>query len=154
MLMRRSSAVATFRGGVMSKRVLLTGISLALLVAGSVERAESQQYVSTTAFRVPFTRMDSLQKLLKATKAVDQEAKRRGGVVDNVWLIHAWGGEYNVLNITTWKSWAAIQDTALGFDAATRKVYPDSVQRKRIDDSFNWVFEGQPHVDNIYRKAE
>ncbi|MGH7510873.1 MAG: hypothetical protein ACREMZ_15580 [Gemmatimonadales bacterium] len=98
--------------------------------------------------------MDSLQKLLKATQAVDQEAKRRGGVVDNVWLIHAWGGEQNVLNITTWKSWAAIEDTALGFSAATRKVYPDSAQRKRINDGFQWVFEGQPHEDNIYRKVE
>ena len=138
----------------MSKRALVTGFSLALLVAGGVERAESQQYVSTTAFRVPFTRMDSLQKLLKATKAVDQEAKRRGGVIDNVWLIHAWGGEHNVLNITTWKSWAAIADTALGFGAATRKVYPDSLQRKRINDALEWVFEGQPHVDNIYQKVE
>src|SRR5512145_105673 len=57
---QRSSVVATFRGGFMSKRALVTGISLALLLAGGVERAEAQQYVSTTAFRVPFTRMDSL----------------------------------------------------------------------------------------------
>lgn len=138
----------------MSKRAFVTAVSLTLLFAGVGQRAEAQQYVSTTAFRVPFTRMDSLQKLLKATRAVDQEAKRRGGVIDNVWLIHAWGGEWNVLNVTTWKSWAAIQDTALGFGAATRKVYPDSLQRKRINDAFTWVFEGQPHVDNIYQKVE
>jgi hypothetical protein len=74
--------------------------------------------------------------------------------LNNVWLIHAWGGEHNVLNITTWKSWAAMEDTALGFGAATREVYPDSVQRKRINNAFQWVFEGQPHVDNIYRKVE
>jgi hypothetical protein len=138
----------------MSKRALVGGISLAILTAGMAERGEAQQYVSTTSYRVPFNRMDSLQKLLKATKAVDQEAKRRGGVVDNLWLIHVWGGEQNVLNITTWKNWAAMADTALGFHAATRKVYPDSAQRKRIDDGFFWVFEGQPHVDNIYQKVE
>src|SRR5215210_286382 len=138
----------------MSKRPLVTGIYLALLVLGGFQGVEAQQYVSTTAFRVPFTRMDSLQKLLKATKAVTQEAKRRGGVVDDVWLIHAWGGEQTVLNITTWKSWAAMEDTTLGFDAATRKVYPDSTQRKRINDAFQWVFEGQTHEDNIYRKVE
>jgi hypothetical protein len=91
---------------------------------------------------------------LKATQGVTQEAKRRGGVVENVWLIHAWGGEQNVLNITTWKNWAAMADTALGFAAATRKVYPDSTQRKRVNDAFLWVFEAQPHVDNIYVKAE
>jgi hypothetical protein len=138
----------------MSKRALVTGISLAMLIAGGFKGAEAQQYVSTTAFRVPFNRLDSLQKLLKATQAVTQEAKRRGGVVDNVWLIHAWGGEQNVLQITTWKNWAAMADTALGFGAATRKVYPDSTQRKRINDAFLWVFEAQPHVDNIYLKAE
>jgi hypothetical protein len=138
----------------MSKRALVTGISLAMLIAGGFKGAEAQQYVSTTAFRVPFNRLDSLQKLLKATQAVTQEAKRRGGVVDNVWLIHAWGGEQNVLQITTWKNWAGMADTALGFGAATRKVYPDSTQRKRINDAFLWVFEAQPHVDNIYLKAE
>jgi hypothetical protein len=138
----------------MSKRALVTEISLAMLIAGGFKGAEAQQYVSTTAFRVPFNRLDSLQKLLKATQAVTQEAKRRGGVVDNVWLIHAWGGEQNVLQITTWKNWAAMADTALGFGAATRKVYPDSTQRKRINDAFLWVFEAQPHVDNIYLKAE
>jgi hypothetical protein len=138
----------------MSTRAVVTGISLALLVSSLVQGVEAQQYVTTTAYRVPFTRMDSLQKLLKATKAIEQEAKRRGGVVDNVWLIHVWGGEQNVLNITTWSSWAAMADTALGFVAATRKVYPDSVQRKRINDAFLWVFEGQPHEDNIYRKVE
>ena len=138
----------------MSKRALVIGLAVVMLMAGGLERAEAQQYVTTTAFRVPFNRTDSLQKLLKATKAVDQEAKRRGGVVDNVWLIHAWGGEQNVLNITTWKSWAAMADTTLGFDAATRKVYPDSTQRKRINDGFTWVFESQPHEDNIYQKVE
>ena len=138
----------------MSKRPLGTGIALALLVAAGLEAAEAQQYISTTSYRVPFNRIDSLQKLLKATKAVEQEAKRRGGVVDNLWLIHVWGGEENVLNITTWKNWAAMADTALGFGAATRKVYPDSTQRKRINDGFLWVFEAQPHVDNIYQKVE
>jgi hypothetical protein len=134
-------------------RVLVISYSLALS-AGSAPTAEAQQYVTTTAFRVPFDRMDSLRQLLKATKAVDQEAKRRGGVIDNVWLIHVWGGEQNVFNMTTWKSWAAIQDTLLGFGAATRKVFPDSAQRKRINDAFQWVFEGQPHEDNIYQKVE
>jgi len=56
--------------------------------------------------------------------------------------------------MTTWKSWAAIEDTTQGFGAAERKVYPDSVARKKMDDRFNWVFQGVPHVDNIYRKVE
>jgi hypothetical protein len=52
------------------------------------------------------------------------------------------------------KSWAAIEDTTLGFDAASRKVYPDSVAGKKIDDRFSWVFQGVPPVDNICQRVE
>lgn len=138
----------------MSKRALVIGVSVAMLLAGGLQRLQAQAYVTATAHRVPFSRVDSLQKLLKATKAVAEEVKRRGGILDNMWLIHAWGGEHNVVQVTTWKSWAAMEDTTVGFAAATRKVYPDSTQRKRINDGFNWVFEGVSHVDNIYRKVE
>ena len=135
----------------MSRRLLFPSLLFAFL-APSI--AAAQSYVTTTAHRIPFERVDSLRKLLKETQAVATEAKRRGGVLDDVWLIHAWGGEYNVVQMTTWKSWAAIADTTLGFDAAERKVYPDSVARKKIDDRFGWVFQGVPHVDNIYQKVE
>jgi hypothetical protein len=134
----------------MSRRLLLPALLLCILAPP----VAAQNYVTTTAHRVPFERVDSLRKLLKETKSVLVEAKRLGGIVDDVWLIHAWGGEYNVVEMTTWKSWAAIEDTTLGFNAAERKVYPDSVARKKIDDRFNWVFQGVPHVDNIYQKAE
>jgi hypothetical protein len=122
------------------------------LLAPSVGAA--QTYVTTTSWRVPFERIDSLQKLLKETRSVTAEAKRMGNVVDNVWLIHAWGGEFTAVNMTTWKSWAAITDTTTGFDAATRKVFPDSVARKKVSDRFAWVFQGLTHQDNIYVKAE
>ena len=134
----------------MSRRLVLP----ALLLCVFVPPVAAQQYVTTTAHRVPFERVDSLRKLLKETKAVLAEAKRLGGIVDDVWLIHAWGGEYNVVEMTTWKSWAAIEDTTLGFGAASKKVYPDSAARKRIDDRFAWVFQGVSHVDNIYQKVE
>jgi hypothetical protein len=138
----------------MSRHALAAGAILALLCAASPTKADAQSYVSTTAWRIPFNRIDSLQKLIKATKAVEVEAKRRGGILDHMWLIHAWGNEYTAVEVTTWKSWAAIEDTTLGIGAAERKVYPDSLQRKRIDDGFNWVIEGLSHEDNIYRKAE
>jgi hypothetical protein len=135
----------------MWRHVLRSAVLLSL-IAPTIGAAQS--YITTTAHRVPFDRIDSLRKLLKETKPVLAEAKRRGGILDDVWLVHAWGGEYNVVEMTTWKSWAAIEDTTLGFDAASKKIYPDSVARKRINDRFNWVFQGVPHVDNIYQKIE
>ena len=135
----------------MSRRQLALA-GLVSLAAPSVGAA--QTYVTTTAHRVPFERIDSLRKLLKETQSVVAEAKRRGGILDDVWLIHAWGGEYNVVEMTTWKSWAAIADTTLGIDAAFRKVYPDSVAREKMNDRFEWVFQAVPHVDNIYEKVQ
>jgi hypothetical protein len=139
------------RGGCMLRHLVLPALLLSLLTPSI---AVAQSYVTTTAHRVPFARVDSLRKLLKETRAVTAEAKRLGGILDDMWLIHAWGGEHNVVQVTTWKSWTAINDTTVGFNAATRKVYPDSVARKKINDRFNWVFEGVPHIDNIYQKVE
>jgi hypothetical protein len=135
----------------MSRTVLVSAILLSVLTPTI---GATQSYITTTAHRVPFERIDSLRKLLKETQPVLAEAKRLGGILDDVWLVHTWGGEYNVVEMTTWKSWAAIGDTTVGFDAATRKVYPDSVARKKLNDRFNWVFQGVPHVDNIYQKIQ
>jgi hypothetical protein len=132
-------------------RFVLPALLLSLLTPSI---GATQNFVTTSAHRVPFERMDSLTKLLKETRSILTEAKRLGGIVDDVWLIHAWGGDATVVQMTTWKSWAAITDTTVGFDAATRKAYPDSVARKKINDRFQWVFQGVTHVDNIYIKAE
>ncbi len=123
-----------------------------LLLAPGV--AAGQTFVTTSAYRVPFERLDTLRALLKESRPVLAAAKRLGGILDDVWLIHSWGGEYTVLQMTTWKSWAAITDTTVGFEAATRKAIPDSLARKKLNDRFEWVFNGVTHVDNIYTKAE
>lgn len=140
-----------FHRGLMRSNLLFPVVLLSLL-APSVGVA--QTYVTTTEHRVPFERVDSLRKLIKETQPVLAEVKRRGGILDDVWLIHAWAGEYSVVEIVTYKSWAAIEDTTLGFAAAQRKVIPDSVARKKVNDRFNWVFQGVPHTDNIYIKVE
>jgi hypothetical protein len=46
-------------------------------------------------------------------------AKRLGAILDGEWLICSCGREYNVVDVTTWKSRATIEDTTLGFDAAS-----------------------------------
>jgi hypothetical protein len=135
----------------MSRPLLFPGLLLFLLTPSI---ASAHTYVTIAEHRVPFERIDTLQQLLKESRPVLAEAKRNGGIVDDVWLIHRWAGEYNVVNITTYKSWAAIEDTTLGFGAAQRKMLPDSVARKKLNDRINWVFEGVSHRDNIYVKAE
>lgn len=138
----------------MQCRWVLSALLMSVLAPSLGAAQTAQTYVTTTSWQIPFERLDSLQQLLKETRRVTAEAKRLGGVVDNVWLIHAWGGEATAVNMTTWKSWAAITDTTVGFDAATRSAIPDSVARKKITDRFGWVFHGLTHQDNIYVKAE
>ena len=46
------------------------------------------------------------------------------------------------------------RDSTLSIDAAFRKVYADSSARKRMEDRFNWVFNGVSHADNIYRRLD
>ncbi|MBA3260135.1 MAG: hypothetical protein H0T68_11810 [Gemmatimonadales bacterium] len=134
----------------MSRHLILPALLLSLLSTIGA----AQTYVTTTEHRVPFERVDSLRKLLKEDLPVVAEARRRGGILDNVWLLHRWAGEYSVVNVTTWKSWAAIEDTTLGLAAARRKVIPDSLARRKYNDRLDWVFEGVPHTDNIYVKVE
>ncbi len=134
----------------MSRHLILPALLLSLLSTIGT----AQTYVTTTEHRVPFERVDSLRKLLKEDLPVVAEARRRGGILDNVWLLHRWAGEYSVVNVTTWKSWAAIEDTTLGLAAARRKVIPDSLARRKYNDRLDWVFEGVPHTDNIYVKVE
>ncbi len=135
----------------MSRHLLVPVVLLSLLVPSI---GAAQTYVTTTEHRVPFERVDSLRKLLKEDAPAMAEAKRMGGIIDNMWLLHRWAGEYTAVQVTTWKSWASIEDTTLGLAAARRKVVPDSAARRKYNDRLDWVFEGVPHTDNIYIKVE
>jgi hypothetical protein len=135
----------------MSRHLSLSAVLLSLVMPSI---AAAQTYVTTTEHRVPVERVDTQRKLLKEDAPVMAEAKRMGGILDNVWLIHRWAGEYSVVQVTTWKSWAAIEDTTVGLAAARRKVVPDSAARRKYNDRLDWVFEGVPHTDNIYIKVE
>ncbi len=133
----------------MSRRLWLPAFLLCVLAPP----VAAQNYVTAAAYRVPFERVDSLRKLLKETKPLLAEAKRLGGIVDDVWLIHAWGGEYNVVEMTTWKSWAAIEDTTLGLGAAGRRCLLTLRLGSESTTASRGV-QGVSHIDNIYQRVE
>ena len=62
------------------------------------------------------------------------------------------GNEYNVITMSKYPSWEAI-DKGAGWSAAAKIVQPDDAKRKKVNAAFNWVFEGSVHVDNIYSEA-
>lgn len=124
-------------------------LALALLARG----VAAQTYVTTTAHRVPPERLDSLRALIAAEKPAVEAAKKRGGIADVYWLIHAWGGEYNAVEVITWTSWAAVGDPSLNVEGSYPVVYPDPAVRKRVEAAWAWVFAGVHHEDNIYYKV-
>ncbi|MBI1967433.1 MAG: hypothetical protein HYS40_05550 [Gemmatimonadetes bacterium] len=127
-----------------------------LVVAVGLAQQQQQQdrvYWYVSAYQVSFDRVDSLTRLLRAHRLpVIEERKRMGTLLDERWLIHNYGDEYNVVRIGQFRTLTALVEDTTG-QAAFRKVYPDSVQRAAISAAFNWVFAGAPHRDNIYREV-
>ena len=114
---------------------LLNGLMLSLaLFCGVTHAAPAQTYVTTTAHRLPPDRLDALRALIAAEQPAIEAAKKKGGIVDLHWLIHAWGSEYNAIEVITWSSWAAIGDPSLNVEGAYDVVYKDAAERKRVSD--------------------
>jgi len=122
-------------------------------VIAQEEETKETPYWYVGSFRVPWAKVDSLQKLVKEyTIPVVAEAKKRGTILDYHLLIHHTGGEYNVVIMTKFPSWAAIDEGA-GFRAVFETIELDKAKRDSVRASFNWVFESATHKDNIYREA-
>jgi hypothetical protein len=106
-------------------------------------------FVYLTHYEIPFERVDSLQKLIRTYSIpMTDEAKKSGTLLDEKWLIHHTGTEYNVLQIRHWRNWEAINaDTTIG--RAMRRLWPDSGRRVDINRAFGEMLAGA-HRDAIY----
>ncbi len=138
----------------MRKRRILwpLGAIACLLVGFTFGFAQQQQptaYWYVTHFQVDFRLTDSLSRLLKANTGVRDELKRSGNLLEERWLLHHTGSEWNVLRIRKFPNWAAINDNA-AVTAAVRKVFPDSAQRAANNRAFQGIFQASPHRDGIY----
>lgn len=124
------------------------------LVAQQMEQEEEQQaYWHVQLYQIPWERVDSLQSLTEQyTDQVVAGAKEAGSILDFKLLIHNMGDEYNVVEMTKYPSWAAIQE-GRGFGPVAEELW-DEEQREAIMDGFAWVYEGNPaHKDYIYTEA-
>lgn len=114
------------------------------------ETEDDSPYWYVSHFKVPFAKIDSLESLVEQTMPVVEEAKKSGNLMDYRILIHHTGEEYNVVIMNLLPSWDAIDEDS-GFGQAMEKVYDSEEKREEINSAFDWVFEGAPHKDNIYR---
>ena len=129
------------------------------LVMGSLgtafgqEKEDTRPYVYSMEFQIPWSRVDSLTKLVDLTdkeyKFYDK-AKEMGYILDFRIMIHDTGNEWNVRIEWVYPSWEAIREPGWG-----KKVWEaleiDSAKVEEINAGFTWVTKDVIHRDNIYR---
>jgi hypothetical protein len=135
------------------RRVLWPLAAIACLLVGfTFGFAQQQQptaYWYVTQYQIDFRRTDSLSKLIKAFTPAREELKRSGNLLEERWLLHHTGNEWNVLHIRKFPSWAAMNDEGAAI-AALRKAVPDSVRRDAMIRAGQELFQANAHRDGIY----
>lgn len=125
------------------------------LIQSNVSAQEDEQtpYWYVSYYKVQWSRVDSLQKLVtKYTVPIVVQAKKNGSILDYNFLIHHTGSANNVVIMVKYPSWTAINEGA-GFQKAFEEIEPDKTKRDAVTASFTWCFEGSTHTDTIYGDA-
>jgi hypothetical protein len=100
-------------------------------------------------YEVEWPKVDSLTKLFRAyTFPVVEDAKKSGGLLDYKILIHSYAGRENVVFMRKYSSFGAIH-TDTSFNAAIRRITPDSTKRRVVQEAFNSIFGASLHRDEI-----
>jgi len=134
------------------KRLLI--ILFSMLISFSIFAQEEQKdetpYWYASSIKIPWPKMDSLQQLYKTyTIPIMEEAKKNGNILDYHIFIHHTGDQYNVVTMTKFPSWEAINETT-SFRDYLEKYVPDKEERDKIFAAFSYVRSGYDHIDNIY----
>jgi regulatory protein YycH of two-component signal transduction system YycFG len=105
-------------------------------------------------YQVDRAKIDSL-KILEETyyTKIVAEAKRLGIIIDSAMLIMKFGdNEYNVVEVNTYPSWAAI-DENFGWEKAFKTIEPNEKKRDKVREAYKWIFEGKSRKSAIYYEA-
>ena len=126
-------------------------VALGMPTPSTAQESTEQQtpYWYASYFSIDWTRTDSLTKLWKLTEPVRELQKENGEILEWLGLVHHTGNEQNVVVMTKYPSWKAINAQS----DALESVFPNAAERARLNDGFNWVFGAAPHQDVIYRES-
>ncbi|GEM_PF-7023372 len=67
-------------------------------------------------------------------------------------LIHDTGGTFNVVRMVKYPDWASIKESP-SLEKAAKKVFSDEEKMNKIQEAYQWIYEGAPHKDNIYTES-
>ena len=112
------------------------------------EEAEAP-WVYISAYKIPWSRVDSLTKLNKLYPVV-AKAMENGTILEYHMIVHHTGDEFNVLIVRVFESWESMGEGS-GFGAAFEELEPDEARREEVNAGYSWVFADTEHRDNIYR---
>ena len=139
-----------------TSKTIIFAVLLAVLfsaqstVLAQEEKSQETPYWYVSSYKVPWAKVDSLEKLVKQyTVQIVAEAKKQGSILDYRIFRHHTGGEYNIVILEKLPSWAAINVSGI-YRKAFEAIEPDKSKRDEVNAGFNWVFEGTVHNDNIY----
>ena len=102
-------------------------------------------------YTVPWAKIDSLQSLLAADGELAAAAHERGNFLESKILIHHTGDEWNVVFMSKYADWAAI-DADPGLNGLAREMWGEERAQARSA-AWNWVLGEGAHRDYIYTEA-
>ena len=129
--------------------VFMAGMSITVF---GQENWDSYPWVYETESQVPWSRVDSLDKLTTMSNELNfyGKAVEMGFVLDMRTYIHHTGGVWNVKVQWIYPSFEAINEQGWG-TKVWEALGVDEEKVKEIRGGFNWVFNDVIHRDNIYR---
>jgi len=111
---------------------------------------ESGPYWYVSKYKVPFSKLDSLNTLMdEYINDVVDRAVENGILLDYKLLVHHTATEYTVTIMRQYETWDDI-DEEIGLGDAAQEVIPDEELRQKVGEGFYWIIDDVPHKDHIY----
>jgi len=107
---------------------------------------DDRAYWQISYYNIDFTKMDSLESLWILNEPVVALRKERGEILESINLIHQQGNEHNVMQMTKFPSWSAINASS----DAYRTYWADDDERAGMNDGFAYIYGAGAHQDGIY----
>lgn len=123
---------------------------LGLPAMASAQDSDSDAYWYVSAYSVPWSKVDSLGKLIDKDAPLVQAAIERGHIVEAKTLIHHTGNEWNVVFMTKYANWAAI-DADPGLAGIAEEMWGEEAREAR-GDAYGEIFGDGAHRDYIYNE--
>ena len=108
-----------------------------------------QQYWYAVFTSIDQSKIESMVDFWKQTSAVQELRKQNGEILDSHGFIHHTGNEHNVVELTKYTSWNAINDIATRI-VSIEAALPDSTERAEMMEDLNSILGTGRHEDVIY----